>query len=225
MGANSRIEQVIDDIYEFIESCKAQAFSPSKIVVPKDQMYDLLEELRLRMPDEVKRYQKIIANRDALITDAEKKAEEICSEAREQAKQMVSDHEISRQAYEQANALIQDASEKAKRICRDAYEEAEQVRAGALKYTNDILGEVERVLSNAYETSRAKSEGMINTLKENLDIVLSNRAELNEQLEPVMAQEQAGGEDDFNFDENTFLEGDRRGGCGDGQIDSRERRI
>ena len=208
MGTNSRIEQVIDDIYEFVESCKAQPLSQSKIVVPKDQMYDLLDELRLRMPDEVKRYQKIIANRDALITDAEEKAEAIRNQAYEQAQQLVSEHEISRQAYEQANAMIQEATAKARNICQEAYEEAEQVRAGALKYTNDILAEVERVLSSAYETSLAKSEEMIGTLRANLDVVLSNRAELNEQLGPELDGQDAYNQNsDFDFDENKFLEG------------------
>ncbi|NLJ89896.1 MAG: ATPase, partial [Clostridiales bacterium] len=68
--AISRIEQLIEDIYEFVESCKMQAFSSTKVIVPKDELYDLLDELRLRTPDEIKRYQKIIANRDAILADA-----------------------------------------------------------------------------------------------------------------------------------------------------------
>ena len=69
MGA-SRIEQLIEDIYEFVESCRMQPLSSTKVIVPKDELYDLLDELRLRTPDEIKRYQKIIANRDAIIADA-----------------------------------------------------------------------------------------------------------------------------------------------------------
>ena len=36
--------QVIDDIYEFVESCKLQPLSQTKLIVPKDEMYDLLDE-------------------------------------------------------------------------------------------------------------------------------------------------------------------------------------
>lgn len=210
MGTNGRIEQVIDDIYEFIESCKMQPLSQTKIIVPKDEMYDLLDELKLRMPDEIKRYQKIIANRDALIADAEEKAEVIKNQAREQANQLVSENEISRQAYEQANAMIQDATARAEAILRDANEEAEQLRAGALSYTNEILGEAERVLSTAYEAARTRSEELVSVLKENLDIVLANRSELNEQLNPQSQQGELDygrqQNDDFDFDENTFLQ-------------------
>ena len=64
----SRIEQLIDEIEEFVESCKPQPFSQTKIIVPKDELFELLTELRLKTPDEIKRYQKIIANKDKIIT-------------------------------------------------------------------------------------------------------------------------------------------------------------
>lgn len=208
MGTSGRIEQVIDDIYEFIESCKFQPLSQTKIIVQKDVLYDLLDELKLRMPDEIKRYQKIIANRDALISDAEGKAEEIKRQAEEQVALMVNENEISRQAYEQANAMIQEASMRADQILRAANEEAEQLRFGALAYTNEILGEAERVLNNAFEATRMRSEELVNILKGNLDTVRENREELNEQLnsKPAEAEGRDNKGDDFNFDENTFLE-------------------
>ena len=71
----SRIEQLIDEIEEFVESCKPQPFSQSKIIVPKDEFFELLTELRLKTPDEIKRYQKIIANKDKIIGDAQAQAE------------------------------------------------------------------------------------------------------------------------------------------------------
>lgn len=54
----SRIEQLIDEIEEFVESCKPQPFSQTKIIVPKDELFELLTELRLKTPDEIKRYRK-----------------------------------------------------------------------------------------------------------------------------------------------------------------------
>ena len=47
----SRIEQLIDEIEEFVESCKPQPFSQTKIIVPKDELFELLTELRLKTPD------------------------------------------------------------------------------------------------------------------------------------------------------------------------------
>ena len=220
--AISRIEQLIEDIYEFVESCKMSPLSQTKVVVPKDQLYDLLDELRLRTPDEIKRYQKIIANRDAIIADAEQRALQIQSEAREKAKTLVNENEIMQQAYYQANEMVSSASAQAEAMIKSANEDAEQIRAGALAYTNEILGDVENILSNAFESTRTKSEALVNSLRSNLEIVMNNKRELSEQLTPqaqqpsMILQEESGDEvasgqdsyedDDYNFDENTFLE-------------------
>ena len=74
---SSRIEQIIEEIEEYIDSCKFQPLSTTKIIVNKDQMDELLRELRMKTPDEIKRYQKIIANKDAILADARAKAESI----------------------------------------------------------------------------------------------------------------------------------------------------
>ena len=61
----SRIEQLISEIEEYIDSCKFQALSNSKIIVNKEELEELLVELRLRIPDEIKKYQKIISQQEA----------------------------------------------------------------------------------------------------------------------------------------------------------------
>ena len=58
---SSRIEQKIEDIYAFVESCKPQALSQSKVVVPKNDLYDLLDDLRRDVPEEITRYQKMLS--------------------------------------------------------------------------------------------------------------------------------------------------------------------
>jgi vacuolar-type H+-ATPase subunit H len=210
MGA-SRIEQLIEDIYEFVESCRMQPLSSTKVIVPKDELYDLLDELRLRTPDEIKRYQKIIANRDAIIADAEEKAEGILRQTRDKAKELLNEHEIMQQAYYQANEMIMQASEEADKLRREAAEEAEQIRTGALVYSNDVLTEVEHVLANAYDQAVSKYDGFIGTLKNNLEIINNNKRELSEQLYPQEnpqnnnTQNASYSDEDFDFDENTFM--------------------
>jgi cell division septum initiation protein DivIVA len=221
--AMSRIEQLIEDIYEFIESCKMQPLSQTKVVVPKDQLYDLLDELRLRTPDEIKRYQKIIANRDNIIADAEQRALQIQAEAKEKAKTLVNENEIMQQAYYQANEMVSNASAQAEVMIKSANEDAEQIRTGALAYTNEILSEVENILSNAFESTRSRSDALVNSLKSNLDIVVNNKRELADQLNPspmvqqqslqnrdyqneVASESENYDDGDYDFDENTFLE-------------------
>ena len=54
---SSRIEQLIDEIEEYIEGCKPKFMSSTEIIVNKDEIDELLRELRMKTPDEIKRYQ------------------------------------------------------------------------------------------------------------------------------------------------------------------------
>ena len=98
---SSRIEQIIDEIDEFIESCKFQPLSATKIIVNKEEIEELLRELRLKTPDEIKRYQKIISNKDAILEDAQSKADGIIADAQAKAQELVTQHEIMQKAYAQ----------------------------------------------------------------------------------------------------------------------------
>lgn len=181
----SRIEQLIEDIYEFVESCKMQPLSSTKVVVPKDELYDLLDELRLRTPDEIKRYQKIISNRDAIIADAEEKAATMLAEAQEKTYNLISEHEIMQQAYYQANQIVEQATEEAHRIINAANQDAHQIRTGALSYSEDMLGIVEGILQNTFEGTKVKYNALLDSMEENLTIVKNNRKELTDQLSGV----------------------------------------
>ena len=95
---SSRIEQIISEIEDYIDSCRFQPLSKTNIVVNKDEIEELLTELRLKTPDEIKKYQKIIANRDAILMDAKQKAEAMLQEAVAQTDALVSEHESMQQA-------------------------------------------------------------------------------------------------------------------------------
>ncbi len=103
----SRIEQIIEEIEEYIDGCKFQALSSTKIVVNKEELEEMLRELRMKTPDEIKRYQKIISNKDAILADAQQKADTIIADAQTKAEKIVSESEVMQKALEQSNRLIE----------------------------------------------------------------------------------------------------------------------
>ena len=109
----SKIEQIIAEIEEFIDSCRFQPLSSTKIIVNKEELEELLAELRLKTPEEIKKYQRMISNRDAILNEARERAEAMLNEARAQTSELVSEHEIMQQAYIQANDIVKQATENA----------------------------------------------------------------------------------------------------------------
>ncbi|WP_343209537.1 ATPase [Anaerolentibacter hominis] len=211
MGS-SKIEELIEEIYEFIESCKMQPLSSTKVIVPKDDLYDLLDELRLRTPDEVKKFQKIIANRDAILTDAENKANAMLREAQDKMDQMVSEHEIMQEAYARADEIINQATEEAQGILQSANDDAAEIRDGAMAYTTDMLSSLESILTSALSDSKTYYSALIDALQSNLNTVTGNKQELAGSMpaqDPVEAIMNEGREeeqaDNYDFKEDDFM--------------------
>ncbi len=176
---SSRIEQLIDEIEEYIDNCKPQAFSSTKIIVNKDDIDELLRELRMKTPDEIKRYQKIISNKEAILNDARLKAETLVKEATIQTNQLINEHEIMQQAYAQANEVVTMATRQAQEILDNATMEANNVRMSAMQYMDDMLANLETVIEAATQTAASNYDTLIGNLNHYQDIIQSNRAELH----------------------------------------------
>ena len=189
----SRIEQMIDEIEEYIDSCKPQAFSSAKIVVNKEEIEELLNELREKTPKEIERYQKIISNKEAILADAQTKADSIIAKAQIKTDQLVSEHQIMQQAYAQADEVVVAAQRQAQDIVDSATNEANNIRIGAMQYTDDILRNLETAISSAMNAARTHHDSYMNALQGFLEIVSANRAELNPTVDDFPEDESVGG--------------------------------
>ncbi len=203
---SSRIEQLIDEIEEYIDHCKYQPLSNTKILVNKEEIDELLRELRMKTPDEIKRYQKIISNKEAILNDARAKAEALINDATLHTNELINEHEIMQQAYAQANEVVKMATQQAQEILDNATIEANNMRMAAMQYTDDILANVENLVTQTMKATTDHYESFIGALNHYNDVVNANRVELN----PPEADEfldtgtekssSSGGGDDLNLD-------------------------
>ncbi len=175
---SSRIEQLIDEIETYIDNCKSSPLSKTNIIVNKEEIDDLLRELRNKTPEEIKRYQKIINNKEAILNDAKAKAQDLINKATQQTTQLISDHEIMQQAYAQANEVISQAARQAQEILDRATEEANQMRSAAVQYTDDLLSDVDNILNQAIDTTNSHNESIITALTSYSETIKSNRSAL-----------------------------------------------
>lgn len=192
----SRIEQIIEEIEEYIDNCKPQTFSSSKIIVNREEMEELLNELRVKTPEEIKRYQKIISNKEAILADAQAKADAIIAQAQVKTDELVSEHQIMQQAYAQANEVVMIATKQAQEILDNATNDANNIRMGAMQYTDDILRNLENTISHSMDAAKARHDAYMGSLQGFLDVVTTNRAELNPTAEePAPAKAEAKAEE------------------------------
>ena len=171
---SSKIENVIGEIEDYLADCKAMPFSSTKICVEKDRIDSLVSELRLKIPDEIKEYQKkrqkLDNSRDAILNDAKTQAENMVKAAQIHTEELINEHE--------ANKVIDDATAEAQRIMDSATEDANNIRMGAIQYTDDMLSNLEMIINHAIDSNKTRYETLMESLNKSLNIVMSNRNEL-----------------------------------------------
>lgn len=182
VNMSSRIEQIIEEIEEYVESCKYQPLSTTKIIVNKEEIEELLRELRLKTPDEIKRYQKIISNKDAILQDAQAKADKIIEDTKLQVQEMVKESEVMQQAYAQANETINAVNKQAQDIIDAAANEANALRYSAVSYTDEMMANMGQIANTMLEDAAGKYQEFLQALQSSLEVINQNRSQLSQQL-------------------------------------------
>ena len=178
----SRIEQIIAEIEDYIDGCKFQTFSSTNIIVNKEEMEEFLVELKMRVPDEIKKYQKIVNQQDAILQDARNQAQGMISDARSQIDELVSDHEVMQLAYQKANEIVEEARKQADSILDEAYNDAAGIRTGAISYTDSILETVQNIAGGAISEEQKRFEEFAKNMQSIYETCMENRKQLSASL-------------------------------------------
>ena len=176
---SNRIEQKIDELESYIDSCKYKTFSTDTILVNRDEISEIIDELRNQTPEEIKKYAKIISQKEEILENARQKAQELINDATVQTNQLISEHQIMQQAYAQANEIVELATKQAQEILDSATIEANEVKSAAMQYTDDILANLENIINHTIQTAQNDYGAIINDLSQIEEIVSNNRASLN----------------------------------------------
>lgn len=160
------VEEMISEIGIFIDKCKYQPFSSNNIIVPKDELERMLNNIKLRLPSEIERSKKIMRNKEAILAAARTRSDAIISESVKEADRLVEENRITQMANERADQIIADAEAQAKKIMADANADAKEVRLGALNYTKDKVEEMRSFLSAALAADRENYNNLVDTLED-----------------------------------------------------------
>jgi vacuolar-type H+-ATPase subunit H len=128
---------LVDRLEEIVKGSKQLPFSKVRLL-DESRIWPLLDQMRISIPDEVRRAERIIREKDRTIAQAHEEAERIVALARSEAAQLTAEHTIAQAAGERAAATR-----------RQAEREVESIRAGADDYAFDVLCRLEQELKRA----------------------------------------------------------------------------
>lgn len=152
----------LEALEDILEKGKAVPFT-DKCIVEKNELLDIIKEIRLNMPDELKQAKWIREERERIIAEAQKDAEDIVKEAENRIISMIDEHEITRKAYDKKNEIIAEANEMYREYSKDA-----------VSYADGILSNIEENMMKLGETL----SGVEGAIKTALETIQNNRREL-----------------------------------------------
>lgn len=138
------ILEVLDALEEKVE----QAFNIpilNKSLIDKEVLLEEIEDIRLKLPEDLKQAKWVKEERKRIISEAQAEADGIIKAAEEKGKEMIAEHEITKKAYDQANEIIASAQKNA----RDMRVSAKQYADSLLEDVQGRMGQVAEILAKA----------------------------------------------------------------------------
>jgi len=115
------ILQMIDRLEELLNESRPLPFTHN-VIVDEDRMLDLIDQMRVSIPEEVKKAQQILAQRDRLIAQAQEEANRTVNLARDRSTELVERDQVVQAAYTQAEQIKIQAQADGEVIRREADE-------------------------------------------------------------------------------------------------------
>jgi len=156
----------IDEIEEILDSSKNVPFS-NKVSVDRERVFEVIAEIRMNLPNEIRQAQKIITEHDKIVNEAKNKAQSIIREGETTVERMTAEHEIYKKAVEKGNELI----EQSKRT-------AQEIHINAYKYADDLLEKAELMVREYLIVLEKKHREVDDYLNSTVDMLYENRQQL-----------------------------------------------
>lgn len=146
------IETILDTIDEMLEKSWGVPLSGGKCVVDAEKIRDLIDEIRINLPSDLKQAKAVVADRNNILLAARNEAEGIIKRAEERAKVLVSEEEIVRVANEKATETLNLAQTKSK-----------EMRQAAFDFSEDMLQKIEKAATECLGSIKETRQALKNT--------------------------------------------------------------
>ena len=129
---------LLEALEDMLDKSRGIPFS-SKCIVNKEEILDIVKDIRLKLPEELKQAKWIKEERQRILVEAQNEADEIIKEAENRIISMIDEHEITKKAYEKKVEIIETANEMSREIKSGTEEYADGVLAGIGVALEDAL--------------------------------------------------------------------------------------
>lgn len=142
----ANLVQLLDQLEELAENSPRVPLT-GKSLVSTDDLYDIVDQLRVSLPEEVKRAEWVAKEKERLLEESKNEAQKMIEQAKDYIQKLIEESEILRQAKEQAAAVLESAKQ-----------DANEIAQGAASYAQQVLFTLDEQLEKTLKTVRRGQE-------------------------------------------------------------------
>ena len=143
------IEEILDMLDELLDKSWSLPLSGGRRVVDDEKIRELLDDIRLNLPTEIKQAKAIVADRADIMANAKREADAIVHRAEDRARALIAQEEIVKAAQQKASEILSQAQSKAK-----------ELRSASQEFSDDILRQSEESLAKLLTEIRSTRQAM-----------------------------------------------------------------
>jgi cell division septum initiation protein DivIVA len=140
------IIELIDHLEYLVHRGQRVPFTHN-VMIDEDEILDILDQLHVNLPEEIKQSRTVLAEQERLLSDAQQESARITQSAASKAEAMIKNHELTRRAEEHGKAVVREAQVK-----------AEEQKRAADEYAADVMQQLETHLVRTVATVRKAQE-------------------------------------------------------------------
>jgi hypothetical protein len=163
----NNIHNLIDEMESYFDTCGKVPIT-GKLMVDMDVIYEFLTDLRLKLPEEIKRAERIVNEKEKIIYEAKHAAQSAEKEAAGKVNELINDHEIMQQARMDADQLVTDARNT-----------ADEIKFGAYEYIDEIIAQLEIAVKDTSEQTHTHYKRFETYMGKQIEALEVNRQELD----------------------------------------------
>ena len=162
----NNIFNLVDEMESYFDTCKKVLIS-NKLMVDMEVIYEFMTDLRLKLPEEIKRAERIIEEKDRILLEAKSTANNVEKEAESRLEKLVNEHEIVKKAYEESEKILAEAKNTAR-----------EMKLGAYEYVDEIISNLESAVNETINQCDQTYNRYSEYMKKQLEVLSDNRRDL-----------------------------------------------
>ena len=143
------IEEVLDVLDELLDKSWSLPLSGGRCVVDAEKVRDLIDDIRINLPTEIKQAQAIVIDRNEILDAARREAEALIRKAEDRARSLVNQEEVVKASQTKAAEILSQAQMKSR-----------EIRGAAQEYSDDVLRTTEEALARSLGELRMARQGL-----------------------------------------------------------------